>query len=110
MGDNLSNQLEYPMQNAAQGLVGGNTPGRESEVQRELGRVKKDAAILKKLSEELITCLASVISPRDELSSDKPEQTQPIVVTPLATNIYGVHQDLEITIGAINFILRGLEL
>lgn len=93
-----------------QGLVGANTPVRESEVSRELNQVSRDAVTLKKLSEELIQRLASVVIPRDNEINKNPEQTEPGVTTPLATNIREVHQDLQITIKAINFILRGLEL
>lgn len=110
MDNDLPQTARYPQPSAGQGLIGGNTPVRETEVSRELNQVSRDAVELKRLSEELIQRLGSVISPRDNEINKNPEQTEPGVSTPLATNIRQVHDDLKLVQKALMFILRGLEL
>lgn len=103
---------QYPstsIPSAGQGIAG-NVPTRQTEASRELSEVGRDATQLKKLSEELIQRLASVISPRGEEIEKTPEQTEVSVSTPLATNIRQVHKDLSVTIKSLQFILRGVEL
>lgn len=87
----------------------GNQPVRETEVSRELNQVSRDAREIKKLSEELVQRLASVISPKGEEIAKNPD-TEPGVSTPLATNIREIHKELNSTKKALLFILQGIEL
>lgn len=100
--------INYPSH--GQGPAGANVPVREFEVQRELNQVSRDAVALKKLSEDLIQRLASVLSPRDSEINKEPQETIPGVSTPLATNIQQVHFDLDSVQKALKFIIRSLEL
>ena len=106
--------MDNPVQNLTYGgavgksLPGSSVPTRESEVQRELGDLSHTSAELRRLSEELVQRLASVLSPKED--GNKPSEPTPSVSTPLASNIREVNLSFRTTMKTLQFILQGLEL
>lgn len=96
-------------QTQAQPYGGVLNAARESEVSREVNRLRECSANLNKLSQEIVARLSSVLSPKDDIAKT-PEQGNSLVSTPLATNLHEIGSDLLVTEKTLRFILSSLEL
>lgn len=83
--------------------------GRESEVTRELNRLRISSQEIQKLSSELTQRLASVLSVKDAGETTKLEQ-MPAPNSPLASNLSDIAETFNGVEKTLRFILAGLEL
>ncbi len=86
----------------------GQNVARQSEVSREISRLEMCTQELKKLSEELIQRLSSVISPRPDNPNKETEDLKP--TTPLAENLHVIGNKTLSVEKNLRFIMEGLEL